>query len=64
MRRDLEDLVRIESVWANPGPRDEVQRSARVVGICCQKRVLARYSSSARAGRAAVAEALMLADRG
>lgn len=31
VRRDLEDLVRIESVWADPGRRDEVQRSARAV---------------------------------
>ena len=31
MRRDLEDLVRIESVWADPGRRDEVHRSARAV---------------------------------
>ena len=28
VRRDLEDLVRIESVWADPGRRSEVQRSA------------------------------------
>ncbi|MDQ1306387.1 MAG: hypothetical protein QG671_2219 [Actinomycetota bacterium] len=31
VRRDLEDLVRIESVWADPARRDEVQRSARKV---------------------------------
>ena len=31
VRRDLEDLVRIESVWADPGRRDEVHRSARSV---------------------------------
>jgi acetylornithine deacetylase/succinyl-diaminopimelate desuccinylase-like protein len=31
VRRDLEDLVRIESVWADPGRRDEVQRSAQAV---------------------------------
>jgi acetylornithine deacetylase/succinyl-diaminopimelate desuccinylase-like protein len=31
VRRDLEDLVRIESVWADPGRRDEVHRSARAV---------------------------------
>ena len=30
-RRDLEDLVRIESVWADPGRRDEVHRSAQAV---------------------------------
>ena len=30
-RRDLEDLVRIPSVWADPARRDEVHRSARAV---------------------------------
>jgi acetylornithine deacetylase/succinyl-diaminopimelate desuccinylase-like protein len=31
VRADLEDLVRIESVWADPGRRDEVHRSAEMV---------------------------------
>ncbi|OMC36174.1 dipeptidase [Mycobacterium colombiense] len=31
VRRDLEDLVRIESVWADAGRRDEVHRSAQAV---------------------------------
>ena len=31
VRRDLEDLMRIESVWADPGRRTEVQRSADAV---------------------------------
>ena len=31
VRRDLEDLVRIESVWADPDRRGEVQRSAEAV---------------------------------
>jgi acetylornithine deacetylase/succinyl-diaminopimelate desuccinylase-like protein len=31
VRRDLEDLVRIESVWADPARRSEVQRSAQAV---------------------------------
>ncbi|WP_197374973.1 dipeptidase [Mycolicibacterium baixiangningiae] len=31
VRSDLEDLVRIESVWADPERRDEVQRSAQAV---------------------------------
>src|SRR5215212_5250233 len=31
VRRDLEDLVRIESVWADPGRRTEVVRSAEAV---------------------------------
>src|ERR1700754_73858 len=31
VRRDLEDLVRIESVWADPARRPEVQRTAEAV---------------------------------
>ncbi|OBI87719.1 dipeptidase [Mycobacterium asiaticum] len=31
VRRDLEDLVRIESVWADPARREEVHRSAQAV---------------------------------
>ena len=31
VRADLEDLVRIQSVWADPGRRDEVHRSAQSV---------------------------------
>ncbi|MBU9765906.1 dipeptidase [Mycobacterium sp. TNTM28] len=31
VRADLEDLVRIQSVWADPARRDEVQRSAEAV---------------------------------
>jgi acetylornithine deacetylase/succinyl-diaminopimelate desuccinylase-like protein len=31
VRRDLEDLMRIESVWADPARRAEVQRSAEAV---------------------------------
>src|ERR1700752_4144038 len=31
VRRDLEDLVRIESVWADQSRRGEVQRSAQAV---------------------------------
>ena len=31
VRRDLEDLVRLESVWADPARRSEVQRSAHAV---------------------------------
>ena len=31
VRRDLENLVRIESVWADPGRRDQVHRTAQVV---------------------------------
>ena len=31
VRRDLEDLVRIESVWADPARREQVQRSAQQV---------------------------------
>ena len=29
--KDLEDLIRIESVWADPDRRDEVHRSAQAV---------------------------------
>ncbi|CAN5794857.1 dipeptidase [soil metagenome] len=31
VRKDLEDLVRIQSVWADPSRRDEVHRSAKFV---------------------------------
>ncbi|CAN5352064.1 dipeptidase [soil metagenome] len=31
VRKDLEDLVRIQSVWADPSRRDEVHRSAQAV---------------------------------
>ena len=31
VRRDLDDLVRIQSVWADPVRRDEVHRSAEAV---------------------------------
>jgi acetylornithine deacetylase/succinyl-diaminopimelate desuccinylase-like protein len=31
VREDLEDLVRIQSVWADPGRRDEVHKSAQAV---------------------------------
>ncbi len=31
VRRDLEDLMRIEAVWADPGRRSEVHRSAQAV---------------------------------
>lgn len=31
VRRDLESLVRIESVWSDPARRDEVHRSAQAV---------------------------------
>ncbi len=36
VRRDLEDLVRIESVWSDPARRDQVHRSAaKVAGLLC-----------------------------
>jgi acetylornithine deacetylase/succinyl-diaminopimelate desuccinylase-like protein len=31
VRRDLEDLVRIASVWSDPNRRDDVHRSAQKV---------------------------------
>ncbi len=37
VRRDLEDLVRIESVWADPARRPEVQRSADAVAELLSK---------------------------
>jgi len=37
VRRDLEDLVRIESVWADPARRPEVQRSADAVAKLLSK---------------------------
>ena len=33
VRRDLESLVRIESVWSDPARRDEVHRSAQAVAV-------------------------------
>lgn len=36
VRRDLEDLMRIESVWADPERRPEVQRSAEAVAKLLQ----------------------------
>src|SRR5574337_9891 len=62
--RDLESLVRIESVWADPGRRLEVQRSARLVADLLSQAgfpqvqivaeggapaVIARYPAPARA---------------
>ena len=37
VRADLEDLVRIESVWADPDRRDEVRRSAEAVSRLLSK---------------------------
>jgi acetylornithine deacetylase/succinyl-diaminopimelate desuccinylase-like protein len=37
VRADLEDLVRIQSVWADPARRDEVHRSARAVADLLSK---------------------------
>ncbi|HZE16439.1 MAG TPA: dipeptidase, partial [Mycobacterium sp.] len=31
VRRDLENLVRLESVWADPGRQDQVHRTAQMV---------------------------------
>ncbi|EID13487.1 hypothetical protein MXEN_10751 [Mycobacterium xenopi RIVM700367] len=37
VRRDLENLIRIQSVWADPARRAEVHRSARVVADLLQQ---------------------------
>ena len=37
VRRDLEDLVRIESVWSDPDRRPEVHRSADAVAGMLRK---------------------------
>ena len=52
VRRDLEDLVRIESVWADPARRAEVHRSAEAVAkLLSRGRVSATCGSSAKAAR-------------
>ena len=42
LRQDLEDLVRIQSVSADPGRSDEVQRSADAVAGLFKRRGLRR----------------------
>ena len=52
VRRDLEDLVRIESVWADPARRDEVQRSAEAVAKLLSRGRFRRCADRQRRRRA------------
>ena len=54
VRADLEDLVRIESVWADPDRRDEVRRSARAVADLLSAGRLRRRRDRLRGGAPAV----------
>ncbi|MCB1264192.1 MAG: dipeptidase [Mycobacterium sp.] len=54
VRRDLEDLVRIESVWSDPARRDEVHRSARAVAALLQQAGFAEVEIVAEGGAPAV----------
>ena len=49
VRRDLEDLVRIQSVWADPARRDDVARSADAVATLLREAFLAPLSTCAPA---------------
>jgi acetylornithine deacetylase/succinyl-diaminopimelate desuccinylase-like protein len=54
VRRDLEDLVRIESVWADPARRDEVHRSAQRVADLLRADGFARVEIVSEGGAPAV----------
>ena len=54
VRRDLEDLVRIQSVWSDPGRRDEVYRSARAVARLLSEAGFADVEIVAEGGAPAV----------
>jgi acetylornithine deacetylase/succinyl-diaminopimelate desuccinylase-like protein len=54
VRRDLEDLVRIESVWADPGRRAEVHRSADAVATLLREAGFADVQIVAEGGAPAV----------
>jgi acetylornithine deacetylase/succinyl-diaminopimelate desuccinylase-like protein len=54
VRRDLEDLVRIESVWADPARRSEVQRSAEAVAELLSAAGFAEVQIIAEGGAPAV----------
>ncbi|WP_445166176.1 dipeptidase [Mycolicibacterium sp. Dal123E01] len=54
VRADLEDLVRIQSVWADPARRDEVHRSARAVADLLTKAGFAQVEIVAEGGAPAV----------
>ena len=54
VRSDLEDLVRIQSVWSDPGRRDEVYRSARAVARLLSEAGFADVEIVAEGGAPAV----------
>ena len=54
VRRDLEDLVRIESVWADPARRGEVQRSAQKVAALLDQAGFATVEIVSEGGAPAV----------
>jgi len=54
VRSDLEDLVRIESVWSDPARRDEVHRSARAVARLLSEAGFADVEIVAEGGAPAV----------
>jgi acetylornithine deacetylase/succinyl-diaminopimelate desuccinylase-like protein len=54
VRADLEDLVRIQSVWADPARRDEVHRSAQAVADLLGKAGFAQVEIVAEGGAPAV----------
>lgn len=54
VRADLEDLVRIQSVWADPTRRDEVHRSAQKVADLLRQAGFAKVEIVAEGGAPAV----------
>lgn len=54
VRADLEDLVRIQSVWADPARRDEVHRSAQKVADLLTQAGFDRVETVAEGGAPAV----------
>ncbi len=54
VRCDLEDLIRIESVWADPARRPEVQRSAQLVADLLSRAGFPRVQIVAEGGAPAV----------
>ena len=54
VRRDLEDLVRIQSVWADPARRDEVARSADAVAALLRDAGFAEVQIVSEGGAPAV----------
>ncbi|MGH3360084.1 MAG: dipeptidase [Nocardioidaceae bacterium] len=54
VRSDLEDLVRIESVWADPQRRDEVTRSAEAVATLLRDAGFAEVDIASEIGAPAV----------